>query len=212
MADLQNSKDWTEILTAWLQVLALIAGGIFASIQYISQKQDVKVQRAVDYLSRGSTDAFFEARYKLKENELVSISKSSQFLRDKALTQDEINAQYYDYVSETLIKNSETPGLKPEFWRILGFLEEGVICAKQGVCDKETVKGSLSHLGLDFFHTYSPYLCALRETWSDPSIGKEAELFYNPTAAESTCAEYKNSREAVKLKAPAGAPQVHGSK
>lgn len=186
-------KEWTEVITAWLQVLGLFAAGIFALIEYQGAKEAVKVQRAIDYLSKADSELLINARLKLSANEQRNVSRYDEILLNGQLSQDEINTAYYQFVVDELVGHSEGPGLKTEFSLLLGYLDEGVICADQGLCSQDTITASLSDFGKSFVRTYTPYICYLRKAWNDPSIGRRVERFYNPTAAGGACEEFYKS-------------------
>jgi hypothetical protein len=186
-------KEWTEVLTAWLQVLGLFAAGIFALIEYQGQKYASKVQRSVEYLAKADSEVLTEARVKISQNEQAKFPRLQKILLDKALTQDETNTAYFQFVVDELVRYNEEPGLKTEFSLLLGFLDQGVICSQEGLCDEATIRSSLSDFGKNFVRTYTPYLCYLRRAWNDPSVGRRVEKFYNPTAADTACSDFYQS-------------------
>lgn len=186
-------KEWTEVVTAWLQVLGLFAAGIFALVEYQGRKEEVKVQRAVDYLASADSEILIKARLKLSENEQRNIQRYDEILLNTKLPQDEINTNYYQFVVDELVMYNKDPGLKAEFGLILGYLDEGVVCSEEDLCSKKIITSHLSQFGKTFVRTYTPYLCFLRRAWNDPSIGKRVEKFYNPTAADNACSEFYKS-------------------
>jgi hypothetical protein len=202
-------KEWTEVLTAWLQVLGLFAAGIFALVEYQGRKDAEKVERAVAYLSKADTDILLSARLKLSDNEQRKLALYDEILLNGQSSQDEVNTAYYQFVVDELVMHSKEPSLRSEFGLVLGFLDEGVICSNQGLCDKSIIAANLSGFGKNFVRTYTPYICYLRQAWSDPSIGRRVEKFYNPTASDSACDEFYTSITKVP-KARAGQERAPG--
>lgn len=186
-------KEWTEVLTAWLQVLGLFAAGIFALVEYQGRKGAEKVQRAVDYLAKADSEILINARLRLSDNEQRKVGRYDKILLSESSTHDEKITAYYQFVIDELVMHSKEPGLKSEFNIVLSYLDEGVICSEQGLCDRDIITASLSDFGKSFVRTYTPYLCYLRKAWNDPSIGRRVERFYNPTAADTACEEFYKS-------------------
>jgi hypothetical protein len=190
-------KEWTEILTPWIQVLALLAAGIFALTEYLGKKQEVRVQRAVDHLARFSSSDLTSARMSLTQREQEEVGSLNAILLDKSMSRDQKNVAYYNFVVKELVPHNSQDGLEASFHRILGYLDEGVVCAKQGLCDESTIRSGQSDFGEVFLHTYTPYLCYLRRIWNDPTIGKRVELFYNRQVADRACRGYYDSIQRV---------------
>jgi hypothetical protein len=193
-------KEWTEILTSWLQVLGLFAAGIFALVEYQEHKKEEKIQRAVDYISQADSESLIAARLKLSQNEQSKAERFREVLDNASSSQDETNIAYFQFVVDELVKYSEEPGLKTEFYLLLGYLDEGVVCSQQGLCDEHTIRASFGDFGKGFVQTYTPYLCFLRRTWNDPSIGSRVERFYNRAAAATACSDYYKSISKVQGK------------
>jgi len=120
-------KDWTEILTPWIQIVGLLAAGTFALVEYRESQRNVQVQRAFDYLSRQYSPDFVKARLKLARREDETDSLSNKILRE--LSGDRLNVTYYHFVVDKVIMPGTGQGLDSSFQFILGFLDESVICS-----------------------------------------------------------------------------------
>lgn len=190
--NLTDFKQKTEVATAWLTLVGAIVAGSLAFSEYRSHQREVRTQRAVDYLASGDSEEIFNARYKLKNNENAKADKMRALLTDKSVEQYRINQRYYQFVLDELVRHNEEAGQKPEFQRVLGFLERGAICAQERICDEKAVRTSLGYFGKDFIRTYIVYICYLRKLWNDRSIGARVEEFYNPSAVDA-CDDYYTS-------------------
>ncbi|HEX5717035.1 MAG TPA: hypothetical protein VF179_12800 [Thermoanaerobaculia bacterium] len=188
-------KQWTEILTPWIQTIGLMVAAIFALVEYQDRKDDLKIQRSTTYLAQASSQELIEARSKLAERQHELVGELREILLAKDSAQDQINAAYFAFVVEDLVMHGSEQSLYTPFQLTLGFLDEGVVCAKQGLCDEEVIRANLTEFGRGFVRSYTPYICYLRHVWNDPSIGKRAEEFYNPGAAGEACKAYKQSAE-----------------
>jgi len=191
-------KEWTEILVPWVQVLALLAGGIFAVREYRDHTRELKIQRAMDYLLRSSSEDLLSARFSLSKREQKMTERFRSILLDSSLSRDAKNRAYFDFVVQELIMHGKDDGLEVPFYNILAYFDEGVTCIQQGLCDEMTIKSGLSDFGQSFVRTYTPYLCYLRRAWNDPTIGRRVENFYNPSAKQA-CDRYYESIQRTSL-------------
>jgi hypothetical protein len=190
-------KDWTEILTPWVQIVGLLAAGTFALVEYQARKQDARVERAITYLGRANSEELIEARNAMEKQQQMTTNRLREVLLNRKVSQDERNTTYFSFVVNDLVMHGSKESLETPFRLTLGFLEDGIVCSRQGLCDEAVVRANLADFGRGFIRTYTPYLCYLRHVWNDPSIGKRAEEFYNPTARGHACEMYKASAQRV---------------
>lgn len=189
-------KDWTEILTPWIQISALIAAGIFTLVEYRNSKTEIRVERAAKYLMRFAPEEVGAAQRSLSEREGDLKARHLAMLSaDPKKTREQKNADYYELVQSHLATRVGGESLGSSVDRILGFLDDGAICVKLGQCDLETLRNGNSGVGPSIFRTYGPYICSQRTKWHDPDFGTTAEQFYNSDAEVEVCEGYKSAQE-----------------
>ena len=181
-------KETTEIVVAWIQVLGLIAGGVYALKQYKDHLKEVKVQRTVDYLTRINSGELLDANMKLS----VQLQKEFDRLQTKhpnSMTSE----QYYRFVMCDVLMHGQDNSLDSSLNAIIGFLDDGVVCSQTGLCDEETIRSNLSEFGKDTVSTYYPYFCYLRGLWKDDAIAQRVVKFYDPSSSDQTCRDYEEA-------------------
>jgi hypothetical protein len=188
----ENLKNWTDILTPWIQVIGLLAAGIFALSEYYDHNREQKIQRSIDYVSRLNSGDLLTAQTKLS----VQVQKLNPRLRaifgDSKLSEDQINVAYYRFVLCELLRHDGPQSQEDNFFALNGFLEDGVACSKQKLCDEKTLRDYIGGSGKVFVRTYYPYYCYLRISWNDQTIGASVERFYNPPVGDA-CHDYEES-------------------
>jgi hypothetical protein len=185
----KSLKEWTDIFVPWIQVVALLAAGTFALVEYQDKQREVRVERAISYLAKLSSAEGVSARLKIAQRMQEKAGRMREILLQERSSQDQTNVAYYQFVIDELVKPGTDQSLEAPFLYLLGALEEGVICAEEGLCDEGTVKS----YGKPLIRSYTPYLCYFRQAWGDESIGQRVEMFYNPQAAKTACGEYYQS-------------------
>jgi hypothetical protein len=185
-------KEWTDILVPWIQVIGLLFGGGFAIYEYKSHQHEARIERAVGYLTRLNSGELLDASTKLSLRELNQNSRLREILEDNKTTQDQKNADYYRFVVCGLLMHGQDQSLESSLFLTLGFLDDGIVCSKQGLCDEQTIRSNLGELGKNTVRTYYPYFCYLRRIWNDKSFWLRVEKFYDPLPNNS-CRDYEES-------------------
>src|SRR5258708_18525253 len=188
----ETSKRWTELLPAWIQVVALIVTGVFALVEYHSHKEEIKIQRALEFVSQLNAGEVLNAHTALTLQEQQKNSRFQEILSGNKTSQDKINAAYYRFVVCDLLMHGGDHSLEPSFFITNGLLENAASCVNHGLCDEQTIRDHIGHFGKNFVRTYYPYFCFLRAAWKDASIGRDVVSFFSPSAKDA-CGNFEEA-------------------
>lgn len=195
----ETLKEWTEILVPWIQVVALISGGIFALCEYKERQRELRVEKSMGYIERLMSADVIEARLKFRRRISEKSESIREIITDKNKSQDQINAEYFGFVISEIIMPGTDQSLEAPLSIILGVLEEGAVCGEEGLCDVSSIRP----FGRSFVQDITPYLC-LRNYGIHEPFGEHVEMFYNKSAAATACEEYAVSLEKSLEKSPKG--------
>jgi hypothetical protein len=174
MLKLANSKSVTDFLTSWLTVIALVSAAIFGILEYVDHKQDVRVQRSLDYVERYNKDLYLKLRDRLADVLDQESKTLIATLVDDSLSKEQIQRKYFDFINEMIAKHKLTSDLR----RLLGFHEEVVLCVNAGICDAAVVRSFFSVDAQELFRGFYPYICDQRDKWKNPTIAAQTEKFF----------------------------------
>jgi hypothetical protein len=178
-----KAKEWTDIITAWLQVVGLLFAGLYALKQYRDHLKDVRVERSADYLSRLNADELFKSNTRLLM-QFVSKMEST----DSA---DMPQEQYYRFIMCDVLLHGKDQSLDTDLVSVIGFLDDGVVCSQTGLCDDEKIRSNLGEFGNDIVTTYYPYICHLRAVLKDDTYWQRVVKFYDPkSSCRDICGDF----------------------
>lgn len=173
--DRAKAKELTDILVPWIQIVGLLVAGIYAIIEYRLHVQEVRVQRAVDHVTRLNSEELRGFNLALSTQHQV---KYAVFTAKYAHRQPS-STEYYNFVMNDVLRHGQKDSLEPNVNAIMGYLDDGVVCAKSRLCDRDAVINN-SGFGKEFISTYLPYLCYWRELYGDDTYFFRIMNFYSP--------------------------------
>lgn len=179
-----DAKSITDFLTRWLTVVTLVSAAVFGVLEYVDHKNDVRIQRSLDYVERYNQDLYLSLRNRLNDVLEQESGRLIATLVDDSLSAEEIQRRYFEFINEMIV----THNLKSDLRRLLGFHEEVVLCVNAGLCDADVVRSFFSVDAQELFRGFYPYVCAQRDQWKNPTIASQVENFYIGDDAD-TCAQ-----------------------
>lgn len=182
----EQHKRVSDVIATWLTILSVLAGGIFALVQYLQTQQNERISRTMTYQARFGDTRLLQDRLDLLRK-LESINPEVvRVLTAKDMPQAEINRKYAHLILTTF-SDDEDDESQQAMIGITDFLESVAVCAQQGLCEESAAKAMFENYGKSFFRSYYPYICQKRARWHDPTIGLKLEQFFNPKSVGKSC-------------------------
>ena len=184
---LVDRKSLSDIIIAWLGVVALIVGGLFAGYQYLDKVAAVRVKEALSYVEQFNKPPIYNMRFKIEKIWLEHSKKLNEVLQPSAT-----NKQYHDFVLQ-LIK---TQKIETEIMLLIQFFETLETCSTKRICDTKVVHSFFGGYARSFYHLHYPFIVQWRQDWNDPSFAKGIETFAKPSRQ---CAKgiHKRSKDEI---------------
>ena len=171
------SKAVADRIIPWVQLAALILGGLWALLTYGESVADQKVQASVKlvdnyYADQGGKPSL-QARYdQLWENQLNAVKAAFDGKQPNPKDDGERAA-----VRKKLVDAQQAFAAVPkhyeEFSRIYAYLSSVVVCVNQGRCDAAIIKSSI---GVDLFRFLNGacgYFDEVAARWNDKTTGQD---------------------------------------
>lgn len=157
--NLDRIKILTDIATAWLGVIALISGGIFAIYQYMQTEKASKVKETLGFLKDFNEAPIFDAR----KNISMARERNDELL-DAALNKKPFNEQDYD---NFILSYEKREGLLKDIYIVFDFFDMLQVCADKKICDVETVKLFFKDESCALFHQHYARVMVERKKRND---------------------------------------------
>lgn len=180
---LAKAKTISDMLAAWVSILAAVFAGWWALTEYRGEIHKSQVERVLAYLHDFDSPENSASRTKL-----FQALQDQQHEIDAVLTNDkqpieEINRLY----SQLIVQTVDSGDRFADFLSVAQLLEEISLCVNKSLCDGETVQLFFLREGRGFVRTWMPYICKLRRDWNMPEFESQAERYFNPSAAGKAC-------------------------
>jgi phosphate/sulfate permease len=179
---LDDWKTISEIVASWVAIVGLSCAGVFAIIEYLDHKEEVRIERTLKFASEFGSAHLLDSRVTLNEIWVQHYPAVIDILT-KREDQNEINRKYSEFVNRVI----EERGLQADMAKVMEFLEGFAVCVESALCDESMARSFVGPYGRGFFRTYYPYICKLRKTRNDESIGAKLERFYSGTSTGPLC-------------------------
>lgn len=173
MINIQNFKDYTEILIHWLTFVAVILGGTWTLYQYSEHRYEGRVKETLDYVKQYDEGVLRDARNKVYEMWQNVDEEYKKILLDKSISDNE----FTDFVVKIILKNNTSASILD----ILDFFERLAICVNTKLCDKNTAILYMRRHLQEFWRQNYPFIKYIRIEYENSLIGKETESLYNAT-------------------------------
>lgn len=166
---LERTKILTEIITAWISMLALIIAGIFAGYQYLQNQKGDRVKETLTFVNRFNATPVLDARKKIATTWEIAMPRLKVILGKKP----PIDEEYSSFILETIrdAKISQDIGLVIEFFEALE------VCIRAEICDGDTAVQFLQPEALSFFRLHFDHVNATRVDLNDKRFAREFEAF-----------------------------------
>jgi hypothetical protein len=188
--DWNRAKIQTETLAPWITIVGLIIAGVYTLIEYRSAATQKHVEMTMAYIARYSTPPLYEHRVALSKVWGENYTKIIDLVQSK---DPDVDQRYNDYILSMIDREKISASVD----EMLLYFGEVANCVHLGLCDAETVNSLLMNRGTEFVHQYVPYVCRLRSTWHDPTIGSDVVNFFNPAATDFCPKELNPSVRAI---------------
>lgn len=126
----------SKLIATWVEVVGLLAGGVFAVVQYLSHAADVRVEKTIDFLSSWASEPVVSSYHKIStvwDDKTVR----DEFLRLVDETRDDESAMEKGRkLGDFVLATTETYGLSQPIFRLNEFYTALSACVKKDVCDR----------------------------------------------------------------------------
>lgn len=167
-----------ELIVSVITIISIIVGGIFAMVQYLEHKKELKIKHTLEFVTKFNSDKFMDLREKIN-----NVWNDANPVMVKILTKDKTPEAYEGFVV-ALVKKYK---IHSEIDNIMTLFEEIAICSIENICDKQTVNKYFYDDGKIFFRKFYPYVCDLRKKWNDKKIWYKAQEFYSDNTLGTLC-------------------------
>jgi hypothetical protein len=173
MPSLANVKTVSEIVSSWVGLVALIAGGAFGVVQYLEKERGDRVKVTLDFLERQNITPVLEAR----RNLLAKWRPHQPSLIAMLARPDGGVADFNAFVL-TVIKDEE---LFEDVVTVMDYYESLQICVESKVCDATTTRALFQQDAKVFFNLHYPFIADQKKERSDPNFGRLLQTFARST-------------------------------
>jgi hypothetical protein len=186
---LPGSSEWTENLfvggdwrvsaNAWagfgLRVL-LIAGSVFTVYQYLMQRQEIRVERALQLVELWDQDKYQEAQKAVKTR-LAGLLEENPNPFGSNPSQKDL-AFYYARIGEQALNPSDgaSADFQEQFDRLVYFLNRVSFCVDRNICDRDIAENYFADYANSFWRYFRGY-AEKRRKQGEPSYAAAIEKF-----------------------------------
>ena len=179
--NLFEGGDWRVSANAWagfgLRVL-LIAGTLFTVYQYMMQRAEMRVERALALVELWDQDKYQEAAKAVKDRLAGLLAKNPNPFGAKPTEKD--LAFYYARIGEQALDSSgadpATPQFQEEFDRLVYFLNRVSFCVDRNICDRDIAQNYFQDYAASFWRYFRGY-AEKRRKQGEPAYAVAIEKF-----------------------------------
>lgn len=161
-------------------------------MEYYDHKDSLRLERSLSFAARLNSSPLHKTRNMLDKMWQQDNKKIRKILTDKNSTQDQITRRYYEFV----VNHVRDHNLTGEFLSMMDFFHELTVCINGKLCSRDASIEFFSRYVQAFLKRYYPYLCELRSSWQDDSIGFKVEKLFLPNRTSDVCAAFIRSKQA----------------
>ncbi|MFT6733525.1 MAG: hypothetical protein ACJAS9_001713 [Polaribacter sp.] len=182
----KSRQVWFKRADAWLSLTSkmfIIAGGIFAVVQFMAAKTNHRVEKTFEYIAAYERGPM-----------LVSRENIRRVLRPYGISFIENPLSYVDFPRLILsIAEGETgTNLEDDLDRVVDFHEGLCLCLKLELCDGEVVKNYFFPKAEKFQSIFMPYIEERRKL-KNPNYGVELDWFTSNQGENRSCEKVESS-------------------
>lgn len=167
--EIHKIKQISDMISVWVGILSLIAGGIWGIFEYLDRKQQGRVAETLAYVDRYNDSPMYGAR---KRIEMIWFEKGDE--AKKVLLFGDAKKW-----TEFVLKLVSAHRLRSDILTMLEFYELIAVCTKEKICDTNTAYSFFGPQALSFKNQHIRYIKWLRGDLRDESIGRELQRFAN---------------------------------
>lgn len=169
MFSIERVKPISEILSTWVGLLALLAGGTFSLIQYVQKDHGERVKETLSFLDRQMRDPVMTARRTLSAAWLKRDPELDRLIDDKASTRD-------DYVG-FVVKVVNEESLYESMIVMIDFYDGLHVCIVNEICDAKVSAELFREDARAFWSLHQPFIARIREKRQDLKFAGNLEAF-----------------------------------
>jgi len=132
---LDNYRSWSETVATWIQVIAILGGGMFALVEYRGNVERDRINRNLDFVRMFNESHMINTRIKLSS--MWRDVNSKAFEGFPKLASAEVQKKFF---RKRTIKYIKEMNIHDEVEILLGFFSSFSICLKQNYCEQKTAR------------------------------------------------------------------------
>jgi hypothetical protein len=167
--DLDRVKLISDVLAAWVGVVALLAGGIFGIQQYLAQEEGDRVKETLNFLDRYHKEPFVSARMALYKTWDKYTAKENSFRLGQVFDEKGFSS----FIRETIKEENLTASVD----LVTDFYSALEVCITAHACDQDLALLLFHADATAHFNRHFPYIDWARTDQNDPNVGKRLEEF-----------------------------------
>lgn len=166
---LDRAKILSEIATAWLGLIALLIGGIFAIVQYLSQQEDGRVKETLSMYQQYNKGAIHESNmiifmaWETREKELDAVLDASPFSPQT----------YY----KEIIKIIDEEKLLRHIFVLISFFDALDVCVNENICDAKVALMLFHQDACAFYHLHFAKIAEVRQRRKEAFLAIQLQHF-----------------------------------
>ena len=164
---LNRFKTLSDIVSVWFGLFALVAGGIFAVVQYLDKEKGDRVKTSMELLARFNDRHVVDANTKL----IAAWSRHEDALIAAATKAGVTPQEFGDFIVQTM----RDEHLFPAFYTMVDFYELVQICISEKLCDKATSEALFLHDANRFYTLHFPAIEHVRRNRQDETFARRLE-------------------------------------
>lgn len=173
--NLNRFKTVSDIVSVWFGLFALVAGGIFAVVQYLDKEKSERVKNSMELLARFNDKHVVDANTKL----VAAWSRHEDALIAVATKVGGTPQEFDDFIVRTMRDEQ----LFPAFYTMVDFYELVQICISERLCDKATSEALFLHDANRFYTLHFPAIEYVRKNRQDETFaGRLASIAQRKSA------------------------------
>jgi hypothetical protein len=166
---LERTKILTEIVTAWISMLALIIAGCFAGFQYLEKEDGERVKETLSFLGRFNTSPVLDARRKIATTWDGNMSQMIEILERKPF----IDSDYRQFILKTI----HDGGIGQDVALVIEYFDSLEVCIRAKICDGPAAAQFFKAEATSFFRQHYRHIQRVREERHDERFAQDLERF-----------------------------------
>ena len=167
MEPVERVKVVSDIVVAWVGLLAVIVGGLFAVVQYVDNGKSARVKVTLEFFERYQRDAVLQARQRVHEAWAPATSRELNALLD---------AGRYDAADQWVNQVVETKQLRGALVTLVDFFDALQVCIAHALCDRSTAEAMFQSDASRIVMLHWAFIAAQRQEM-DATFAQETERF-----------------------------------